>query len=148
MEAKSIMLSLCGELQKSGDEYICILDLESPLNIKDGTTVGLQDILLPTLVNYHNHKVIIRDMDNGSIRVSVHSDIVSTDTILGDQLLRSFCVKVGQRHYESPYPIMLQTRSGTFNKIVLHLKVKTCDGLNYTLYRGNISVTFVLDINE
>lgn len=143
MKNNSTLLSVSGNI--SGDDCVCIIELEKPLWIRPGTTVGLQDVLLPSLFNTQNNKEILSDIDGGLIRVSIYSDLVSSDTILGDQLLRSFVVKAGQRHYESPYSIMLNTTTSTFHKITLHLKFKTCEGLGFSKYRGRISLNLVLD---
>ena len=146
MNSKTSLVSVCGELQYHGkDEYICCIEMERPLQVTPGMTVALQDVLLPPLIDIRENKTIVSDLDHGLVRIALHSDLISSDTILRDQLLRAFCIKIGERHYECPYPIMLDTTTSIFHKLMFHLKIKTCEDWAHARFIGKISLSLILD---
>ena len=146
MNSKASLVTVCGDLQYHGkDDYICTIELEKPLQVAPGMTVALQDVLLPPLMDTRKNEAIVSDLEHGLVRIALHSDLISSDTILREQLLRAFCVRIGQRHYECPYPIMLDTTTSIFHKLIFRLKIRTCEDWIYARFIGKMSLSLILD---
>ena len=146
MENKKTMMSLSGDLEKVGDKYTCTIDLPNPLILNPTSLVGVQDVTLPPLKTLVDGKLktIIRDEGGAIVQCVIKSDIVSCENVLGQRLLRSFCLPVGERLYTSPYLILTQAAAGFYNNIHFNLSLKTCEDFQECEFRGKIHFSIVI----
>lgn len=141
------MLSLSAEVQNYGSEqnvmrYLCTARLPRGIRINDGAQIALTDVHLPTLyeVNGEETRSIIGDHNGGVIHYTIESSVVSTDSDIGSDLLRSFCLKTGNRLYTPPFLLYTKMNPGEHREITFIMKVHACADLLKFLFRGNLEV--------
>ena len=141
------MISLSAKVQDYGSEenvmrYICTAHLQRGIRINDRSLVALTDIYLPKLyeVSGQETRAVIGDHNGGVIHYTLESDIVSTDSDIGSNLLRSFCLNVGERQYTPPFLLHTKMVPGEHREITFIMKVHACADLLRLLFRGNLEV--------
>ena len=146
-----LMLSLGGEVTKCGDssdemEYLCQVNLPPGASFKAGTKLALTEIALPELYSRRTGRLrkVKGDEGGGIFHFSLESDCVAFDASLGTRLLRSFCVKTGQKHYAPPYPLFTKMTPGEYNSFNFTLKVRTCSDLQRLVYKGRMEIMLAI----
>lgn len=152
MKENNYMLSLSGEVNNNGSDgnvmsYICTVNIPRGIRIKPSSTAAVTDIFLPKLTHTEEDgriRDVIGDHDGGLLHVSIFSDIVSYDSDINSQLLRSFCVRAGQRNYTPPFLLHTLLSPGEHRNISFTMKVHTCADLLKLKFRGNLEVNLVI----
>ena len=151
MKEKNTLLSLTGELKNIGSDgnimsYICTANIPQGIKIKQDSSVAITDIFLPKLTYTkddisHN---IIGDHESGLLHVSIFSNIVSYESDINSQLLRSFCIKVGHQNYTPPFLLYTLLTPGEYQSITFIMKVHTCEDLMRFIFKGNLEVNLII----
>ncbi len=151
MKEKNTLLSLTGELKNIGSDgnimsYICTANIPQGIKIKQDSSVAITDIFLPKLTYTkddisHN---IIGDHESGLLHVSIFSNIVSYESDINSQLLRSFCIKVGHQNYTPPFLLYTLLTPGEYQSITFIMKVHTCEDLMRFILKGNLEVNLII----
>ena len=141
------MLSLSADVRDYGSEqsvmrYICTARLPQGIRANDKTLIALTDIYLPKLFEESGGetKAVIGDHNGGVIHYTIQSNIVSTDSDIGSDLLRSFCLRVGERSYTPPFLLYTKMLPGEHRDITFVMKVHACADLLKLLFRGSLEV--------
>lgn len=141
------MLSLSADIRDYGSEenvarYICTARLPRGIRIRDGTLIAMTDIFLPKLLEEIDGeaRAVVGDHNGGVIHYTIESDVVSTDSDIGSDLLRSFCLKVGERSYTPPFLLYTKMAPGEHRDITFVMKVHACADLLRFLFRGTLEV--------
>lgn len=140
---ESFMLNLSGDVVKRGDGYLCTIPLASGLQVPGKMRVGLQDVVIPELTSNESGRVIIGDEGGGVLQTTIRSDLVSTSNLFGDTLLRSFCLPIGRRFYQSPYLILSTAAPGFYNSFTFNIQCVTCDGFKDFSLKGKLNMTLI-----
>ena len=151
MKEKNIMLSLTGELKNYGTDgndmnYICTANIPKGIRINQNSTVAITDIFLPKLTYTEGDKVrnIVGDHGSGVLHISIFSNVVSYESDINSQLLRSFCIKVGHRNYTPPFLLYTLLSPGEYQSIRFIMKVHTCEDLMRFMFKGNLEVNLAI----
>ena len=141
------MLSLSGEVRDYGVEqnvvrYICRTTLPRGIRFGENSLIALTDVFLPELIEERAGEVrpVVGDHNGGVIHYTIESDVISTDSDIGSDLLRSFCLKVGERSYTPPFLLYTKLNPGEHREITFVMKVHACSDLLRLLFRGSLEV--------
>ena len=141
------MLSLSGDVKDYGTErgvmrYICTARLPQGIRVNDNSLIALTDIYLPKQFDEGEGqaRAVIGDHNGGVIHYTVTSNIVSTDSDIGSDLLRSFCLKVGERAYTPPFLLYTKMTPGEHRDITFIMKVHACADLLKFIFSGNMEI--------
>lgn len=141
------MLSLCADVREYGTElnvmrYICRAQLPRGIRINEGASVALTDVYLPKMFERSGGQIrsVIGDHNGGVIHYTLESDIVSPESDIGSELLRSFCLRVGERDYSPPFLLYTKMTPGEHREIIFVMKVHACADLLKLLFQGSLEV--------
>lgn len=148
------MLSLSADVRDYGSHqsvmrYICTARLPHGIRIKDGSLIALTDVFLPKLyeVNDGEAKAVVGDHAGGVVHYTIESNIISTDSDIGSDLIRSFCLPVGVRTYTPPFLLYTKMTPGEHREITFVMKVHACADLLQLQFRGNLEVNVSIKNN-
>lgn len=147
-EMTHTMLSLTGEMIDYGSnqenlQYICRVSMPESITFKTGSKIALTEIFLPKLLTGGGRRVK-SDTSGGIFHVIVECNSIAFDASCGTRILRSFCVKTGQRHYTAPYMLFTRLAPGDYNTLEFVLKFKSCADLMRLKYQGKVELAVAI----
>lgn len=148
MKEKNILLALNGEVNFCGSDentmsYICNTNIPQGIRINEKSTVAITDIFLPRLTCTEGNVIrnVIGDHKSGVLHISIYSNIVSYDSDINSQLLRSFCIKFGEQTYTPPFLLYTLCSAGEYRALTFTIKVHSCTDLMKYYFKGNIEIS-------
>ena len=141
------MLSLTGEVENCGSsrdglQYICRVGLPQSITFKQGSQIALSEVYLPQLYDFNGARVrrVKADHSGGMFHTTIDCNSIAFDASLGTRMLRSFCVKTGERHYTPPYLLFTKLSPGDYNVLEFTFKFKSCADLMRLGFRGQVEI--------
>lgn len=151
MKERNSMLTLNGEINFCGSDenimsYICNTNIPQGIKISEKSTVAITDIFLPKLTFTEGDTIrnVVGDHESGMLHVSIYSNIVSYNSDINSQLLRSFCIKVGEQNYTPPFLLYTLCSPGEYRSLTFTIKVHTCRELMQFVFNGNCELSLVI----
>ena len=146
-EMSHTMLSLSGEIENytsshDGLHYICRVELPQSVTFKPGSQIALTELYMPQLYDVAGRRLrkVKGDHNGGMFHCTVDCNSIAFDGSLGTRMLRSFCVKTGERHYAPPYMLFTKLSPGDYNTLEFTFNFKSCADLMRLEFRGRVEI--------
>ena len=150
-EMSHTILSLTGEMTDYGSNeehlhYMCRVGIPEGITFSKDSKIALTEIFLPELIEYRRGRTrkVKADQSGGIFHVTLECGSISFDASLGSRILRSFCVKTGQRHYTAPYTLFTRLSPGSYNTLEFTLKFKSCAELMRLKFQGQVEIAVAI----